>query len=234
METSSTEPFDSTREREYVVDHVSRDGEHKTVMLWVYDKRPANGAAFVEYGMLPVEPDGVVARKIIHYTRAVLDVLGIRNGPTHGEVMMTPTGPCLVEMNCRAHGGEGAWLPLARALTGGYTQVDATMDAFLDEEAFRQLPDLPPSPFKASGRNVELVSFKEGRVKATPGYDRIRRMESFVFLEPACEVGSELHRTVDILSQAGSVILVHQDAKVVQRDHDEIRRMEAADALFEF
>ena len=27
------------RGKEYVVDHVSRDGEHKTVMCWVYDKR---------------------------------------------------------------------------------------------------------------------------------------------------------------------------------------------------
>ena len=27
--------------KEYVVDHVSRDGVHKTTMVWVYDKRPA-------------------------------------------------------------------------------------------------------------------------------------------------------------------------------------------------
>uniref|UniRef100_A0A7S4SP54 ATP-grasp domain-containing protein n=1 Tax=Alexandrium monilatum TaxID=311494 RepID=A0A7S4SP54_9DINO len=157
------------RGREYVVDHVSRDGEHKTMMVWVYDKRPANGAEFVEHGMLPVNPGSAVASKVIHYARAVLDALGIRNGPSHGEVIMTQTGPCLVEMNCRTHGGDGAWLPLARALTGGYTQVDATMDAFLDEEAFQQLPEVPPNPLRASGLNVELVSFKEGLVKATPG-----------------------------------------------------------------
>jgi len=29
--------------REYVVDCVSRDGVHKVVMVWLYDKRPANG-----------------------------------------------------------------------------------------------------------------------------------------------------------------------------------------------
>lgn len=33
--------------REYVVDMVSRDGVHKVVMTWLYDKRPANGSAFV-------------------------------------------------------------------------------------------------------------------------------------------------------------------------------------------
>lgn len=26
---------------------IERDGEHKTCAVWVYDKRPANGAAFV-------------------------------------------------------------------------------------------------------------------------------------------------------------------------------------------
>ena len=33
------------RGKEYVVDHVSRDGVHKVVMVWVYDKRPCNGSA---------------------------------------------------------------------------------------------------------------------------------------------------------------------------------------------
>ena len=40
--------------KEYIVDHVSRDGIHKTVMVWLYDKRHANGAAFVYFGELPV------------------------------------------------------------------------------------------------------------------------------------------------------------------------------------
>ena len=43
--------------KEYVVDHVSVDGEHKTMTIWVYDKRPVNGAAFVYHGVLPVPSD---------------------------------------------------------------------------------------------------------------------------------------------------------------------------------
>ncbi len=35
---------------------------------------------------------------------------------------MTETGPCLVEVNSRCHGAAGAWMSLARSLTG-YTQV---------------------------------------------------------------------------------------------------------------
>merc|ERR1740121_877994 len=85
--------------QEYVVDHVSRDGVHKCMMVWVYDKRPTNGAAFVYYGMIPVDSDSDIAKMLIKYTQGVLDALKLFNGPSHGEVMMTSDGPCLVEMN---------------------------------------------------------------------------------------------------------------------------------------
>merc|ERR1712187_46216 len=116
--------------QEYVVDHVSRDGKHKTVMVWVYDKRPTNGGEFVYYNMLPVESSDPVAQALITYTQGVIDALDIKHGPTHAEVMMTHDGtPCLVEMNCRAHGWDGAWAPLERALVG-YSQVEAACDCY--------------------------------------------------------------------------------------------------------
>merc|ERR1712048_361058 len=87
---------------EYVVDHVSRDGVHKTMMVWVYDKQPTNGGDFVYYGMIPVDSASDEAKVLISYTRAVLDALKLDNGPTHGEIMMTEDGPCLVEMNSDA------------------------------------------------------------------------------------------------------------------------------------
>merc|ERR1712039_567216 len=107
--------------KEYVVDHVSRDGVHKCVMVWEYDKRPTNGAAFVYYGMIPVDSNTELAKVLIKYTEGVLDALKLDNGPSHGEVMMGPDNvPCLVEMNCRSHGWDASWVPLCRQLTGGY------------------------------------------------------------------------------------------------------------------
>jgi len=74
--------------KEYVVDHVSRDGIHKTMMVWVYDKRPANGAAFVYYGCSAVPSDSPEAKVLVAYVRGVLDALGIQNGPSHGKNYM--------------------------------------------------------------------------------------------------------------------------------------------------
>ena len=218
--------------KEYVVDHVSLNGVHKTMMVWVYDKRAANGAAFVYYGCSAVPSDSPEAKILIPYVRGVLDALQLTNGPSHGEVIITEDGPCLVEMNCRARGGDGNWRPLCKALNGGYSQVEATADAYLDPFQFGRLPDKPPSPFKSSGDEIILVSYSEGIVKATPGYDMIKRLPSFVFLETGVKVGSEVTHTVDLLTGIGSVILMHSDPKVVQKDIEFIRYMEEFNGLF--
>lgn len=77
------------RGKEYVVDHVSRDGVHKTVMVWVYDKRPVNGGDFVYFGDIPIDPGSPEAKLLIPYARGVLDAIGCKNGPSHGEIIMT-------------------------------------------------------------------------------------------------------------------------------------------------
>jgi hypothetical protein len=57
------------RGKEYVVDHTSYDGVHKTNMVWVYDKRSANGCAFVYFGMIPVDSESPEAQILIQYVR---------------------------------------------------------------------------------------------------------------------------------------------------------------------
>jgi len=219
--------------REYVVDHVSQDGVHKTAMVYVYDKRAVNGAAFVYHGMLPVDSESPEAKIVIPYIRGVLDALQIKNGPTHGEVMMTETGPCLVEMNCRAHGWDGSWVPLARALTGGYAQPEVALDSHMNEQAFCQIPDVMPSPFRAAGQTLMLVSNFAGTVTSTPGYERMRKMASFVALQTGVKVGSQVGLTVDLFSAVGVLVLVNSDAEQLEADIAEVREMEKM-GLFEF
>jgi len=218
--------------QEYVIDHVSRDGEHKCVMVWVYDKRPTNGSAFVYYGMLPVDADSKEAKILIEYTRGVLDALKLNNGPTHGEVMMTSDGPCLVEMNCRSHGWDGAWVPLAQALCG-YAQPGVAIDSHVNPEAFAKIPVLYPCPFKAAGQTVMLVSFFSGIIKSTPGYDKMRKMKSFVALQTGYKIGSEVSLTVDLFTAVGVLILAHADKKVLEEELNMVREMEKT-GLFEF
>ena len=85
--------------QEFVVDHVSKNGEHKLVGIWEYDKRPVNNSPFVYHGMRLREPQEIDGgEEMVTYARSVLDALQIVHGPSHMEVMLTPTGPCLVEV----------------------------------------------------------------------------------------------------------------------------------------
>merc|ERR1712048_104991 len=217
---------------EYVVDHVSRNGVHKTVMVWRYDKRPTNGAAFVYWGMIPVDSQSEEAKILIQYTRGVLDALGLKNGPTHGEVMMTAEGPCLVEMNCRSNGADGAWVPLAEMLCG-YTQPAVALDSHLHPARFESIPSVMPSPFKASGQLVVLVSYFEGVVVSTPGYEKMKQLPSFVALQTGYGKGSQVAITVDLLSAVGLVVLATPDSKQLETDLAEIRQIEKQ-GIFEF
>lgn len=125
---------------EYVVDTVSRDGKHKVVAVWEYDKRHVNNAPFVYFGVKlhQVEGDEAVSR-MITYILDVLDALEIRNGPAHAELKMSDSQPCLIEIGARCHGGGGTYLPMVDRCIG-YNQVECTLDAYFDAEAFEALP----------------------------------------------------------------------------------------------
>ena len=88
---------------EYVVDTVSRDGVHKCVALWKYDKRAANGVqgAVVYFGMQLLAADSDPAlRQMIGYVEGVLDAIGIRNGAMHTEIKLEARGPVLRASMC--------------------------------------------------------------------------------------------------------------------------------------
>jgi len=139
----------------------------------------------------------------------------------------------MVEMNCRSHGWDGAWVPLGKALTGGYAQPGVAIDAFVNQEAYDKIPMIYPSPFKAAGQTVMLVSFFAGIIKATPGYDKMRKMKSFVALQTGYKVGSEVTLTVDLFSAVGVLILANNDQKVLEEDLKTVREMEKT-GLFDF
>ena len=79
-----------------------------------------------------------------------------------------------------------------------------------------------------------MVSFAEGEVVGTPGYDVIKQLESFVYLETGVSTGSHVEHTVDLLTSVGSVILLHEDESVVLKDIATIRELEKNNELFDF
>ena len=194
-----------------------------------YDKRHVNGQFNVYFGMKIRCVDDELTRQLVTYQQSVLDALEIKNGPAHAEVMLTSTGPCLVEVGSRCHGGEGTWQPIADGCIG-HNQIDVTLDCYIRPDEFDKLPD-SSSKMIRHGREVFLVARENGKIKAVPGIDTIMALRSFVKCEMCVQPGDELKKTVDCFTRPGAIQLIHDDAKVVEEDYETIRELEA-DGLF--
>ncbi|CAN0369477.1 unnamed protein product [Hapterophycus canaliculatus] len=114
--------------------------------------------------------------------------MGVVHGPGHMEVKLTTTGPCLVEVGTRCHGGEGTWQAIAQECLG-YNQasasksgihgcIDMTFNSYLHPEAWEAMP-MRPMGLKKAGREVFFVSRQSGMLRGMPGLDEIRNFESF-------------------------------------------------------
>ncbi|EOD09753.1 hypothetical protein EMIHUDRAFT_465353 [Emiliania huxleyi CCMP1516] len=211
---------------EWVVDTVSRAGEHKVVALWKYDKRDYHGSPVVYHGMRlhNVEADEPLLRGMVAYVTAVLDALGITDGAMHSEIMATARGPVLVEVNCRLHGGEGIWLPIAEACLG-YTQVSALCDSAFAPPAFASLPATPRSPLLKHGAWVTIRSPADGTITAVhhEKLARIRALPSFLgeYCAPCIKVGCRIRQTVDATTVHADAATLEADYRVAQQLIDE-------------
>jgi len=208
---------------EYVIDTVSRDGVHKLAALWVYDKRPANGARFVYFGMKSVDPRSELGERLFRYQKSVLDALGIQHGPGHGEVIDTKTGACLVECGARPHGAEGTFIPLAEACFKR-NQVDMTVDCYAESKRFEEYEPVPALHMHAF--KVDLVSYVTGTLEGFEHKEEITKMLSFRRFDMLPKKGDHIPLTVDCFTAVGSISLCHEKEDQVEADHQRIRELE--------
>jgi len=215
---------------EYVIDGVSRDGVYKVITIWEYDKRSVNGANFVYYGMRIRSSLGPKEQQLIAYAKKIVTALGIMHGPSHMEVMLCADGPCLVEVGSRCHGGEASWLPVVTECLG-YSQLEATLAAYIRPDRFDALPYEPAELLK-QGCEAFLVSSQRGTLKSMPGLDEIRGMPSFRRMEMFSQPGDPLYPTIDCFTRPGSVQMVNTAIHELEADYSRIRELEL-NGLFE-
>ena len=219
---------------EWVVDTVSRAGEHKVLALWRYDKGEANGAPFVYRGIDAMAHSGERATRIAAYAAKVLDALEWRHGPVHMEVMWMgeERGPVLIEANAGRFNGEE--FKLVADLCFGCNSYDAYFAACLDREddAWQAVPPVPPSELRAVGKLVKLVSSVRGTLEAVQHLETVYELPSLVRLKlEASEEGEYVELTTDLNSNAGDAILIHEDAEVVEADYHTLLQLQPT--LFE-
>jgi len=91
---------------QYSVEAFSEDGAHVVVAI---TRKYSDPVSLVELGhVMPAPLDAVRETEIRTYVTSALDALGVRFGPTHTEVVLTPDGPRIIETHLRV-GGDEIW-----------------------------------------------------------------------------------------------------------------------------
>jgi biotin carboxylase len=199
---------------EYIVDTVSRDGEHHVCDIWETHHINANGIPdlLVAWRLLPAI--GEVQDELITYAFEVLDALGIRHGAAHAEIKMTSAGPCLVEVGARI---AGATLPEGARLATGRSQVDWVVDAYVRPERFTRNCGRPYR-LQQHVAGATMVAPRSGTLVSYRGLEAIKELNSFHEMRVRVSPGEQLPLTTNDLTYPLFIRLVHEVGEVVARD----------------
>lgn len=205
---------------EYMVDMISARGHHRAIEVWRADKSVVEGTRIYDLSAL-IAPEDPVWRELTDYVTTVLDAFGIGWGPTHTEVMLTETGPVLIELGARLHGG------IAPAITlpvYGSNLALLTATAYTAPDHFLAATERP-LPHRATLAQVALHCPRDGVLTAEPDVHEVRELPSYHSMRLRGAIGP-VRKTRDLVSSFGSVYLAHPDAAQVHEDYQQIRDLE--------
>jgi biotin carboxylase len=213
---------------EYVVNTVSRQGQHHVTDMWQYEKITANGITDLTNGLRLLPRHGEVQDAIVPYAFDVLDALGILHGAAHLEIKRTPDGPCLVEVGARMAGLD---MPYYAQLCAGESQLDWLVDAYVHPDRFaaRWKDDYHLDRHWVSAM---MVSEVDAPLVSYPKLPVIERLESLHDIRPLVPAGGRLRRTIDDMTCPLIVNLTHPVEEIVQRDFGTIRFLDG-DGFYE-
>lgn len=209
------------------VNSISWDGVHHVSEVWRDNKQRAAANFIYDYEEL-LPRHGSQQDQVVPYVESVLDALGIRFGPAHTEVMLTATGPVLVESGARMHGS----VPdeIVDRCTPSHQTL--TAEAYLDPHSVARRAQ-QPYELAAAAYCVMLISQHEGRIVDDAGMREIEALPSFAGTISMLGPGDQLKKTVDLFSCPGIIYLVDPDREQLKADYDRIRELDAAGAVFE-
>ncbi|MFV2178029.1 ATP-grasp domain-containing protein [Actinomadura sp. LOL_016] len=206
---------------EYAIDTVSHDGRHSITDMIKYRRVPY-GEGIAVYDSVEWLPyDTGVHGEMIDYGLGALDAVGLRNWAAHTEIMMTPDGPRLLEVNARL---AGAGNPAVTEIATGESQVTRIVDVC------RGLgPKLPPGyTLRRNVMAVFLMSHSTGIVRNAEIYDAARALPSYHSPVHLVRTGDHVDASTDLFASMtmGYIILAHEDSAQIHADREAIRAIE--------
>jgi biotin carboxylase len=182
------------RGNEFSIETLSVDGQHHVIGITAKQVTPL--PLFVETGHLHPAPLASTDRDAItDLVTAFLSAAGFQFGPTHTEVILTATGPKLVESQARMGGDR---IPLLVEVATGFD---------IETAVFRALAGKPVEPVFAS--QVGCVAFFQlppGRLDAVTGLAEIEALPYVHELRFPFSPGDLVPETVSSATRHGHVV----------------------------
>ena len=185
---------------EVSVETLAIDGEVHVIQIT--DKRTTGSPHFVEMGHTqPTRLD--CAEEIKRVAIAANKAVGIKNGPSHTEIIVTKDGPKIVEIGARL-GGDCITTHLV-PLSTGVNMVEACIKIALGEK-----PDIVPTHH--CGSAIRYFKQHAGVVKSITGVEAAEGMSGVKQVSIVHGVGEKITDITDSGSRMGFVIAQGTDA----------------------
>ena len=208
---------------EFVVNGVARDGVYMVTELWHSAKQDNCGSPIYGTQYLRVSQDPEYPT-LVAYVEKVCSALGLKNGPFHAEVMLTKTGPVLIEIGARVAGGADPYV-VEQCL--GHSQISKTVDAVLRPDCFlRDLRESRPIRAHAKAAYIFLVSPIRGRLQRSPKVD-FTAIDGVLSVRYNYCPGEIQNKTVDLMTAPGTVIVIADNCAQLDAIINRVRTVEA-------
>lgn len=209
--------------KEYVVNMVSFDGEHKLCELWEYSRYERKAGRQIYDTATIVDYKSTEHQDVIDYAIKVLNALNIKYGPAHIEIIKNDDGCYLIELAARLMGANLPFPLLEKCITT--SQASYTVTAYSNPKKFKDFFSLPYKilqPLMA----IFMVSDQNGFVNEIHHIDEIKALPSFYDMKLAIKSGGKIMETEDYQTSPGMIYLTHKDPNVMELDKQKIREIE--------
>ena len=188
---------------EVSVETLSLNGE--VTVLQITDKLTTGAPHFVEMGhSQPSRHSVEIREEIARVAKAAVKAVGIENGPSHTEIMVTEDGPKIVEIGARM-GGDCITTHLVPFSTG----IDMVKDTILI--ALGEAPDLEPKFNKGSA--IRYFNVGQGVIKSIEGVEEAEKIEGIKQISFVKAVGETVAEINSSNARAGFVIAQGETAE---------------------
>ncbi|MFJ2111365.1 MULTISPECIES: ATP-grasp domain-containing protein [unclassified Streptomyces] len=215
---------------QYIVNTVSLEGRHLVSDVYAERIDHVDGAPVLRHIISRplLEP---AEAGLVDYVLECLDALGIREGAAHTEVMLTPSGPRLVEVNSRVMGPSLA--PDAYHAAFGYSHQHLVAERFLRPDEFARRLELPYAATRTMAK-IFLRPHRSGVLRSVDGARVLRRMPGFHSIDRLPVVGEAVKDRYLTTGAGGIAYLVHEDEELLLSSLGFIHSLEDTGGFYRF